>query len=76
MPHPVLIDGQWLASSATNTFQAVNPATEETLPGEFPISPWSEVDQAIQAAADASKQMRGWPGSRFADFLEAYAEEI
>ena len=76
MPHPVLIDGQWLASSATNTFQAVNPATEEMLPGEFPISPWSEVDQAIQAAADASKQMRGWPGSRFADFLEAYAEEI
>lgn len=76
MPHPVLIDGQWLSSSATKTFQAVNPATEETLPGEFPVSPWSEIDQAIQAAADASKQMRGWPGSRFADFLEAYANEI
>lgn len=76
MPHPVLIDGQWLASSGTKTFQAVNPATEETLPGEFPVSPWSEIDQAIQAAADASKQMRGWPGSRFADFLEAYANEI
>lgn len=76
MSHPVLIDGQWLASSGSKTFQAVNPTTEETLPGEFPVSPWSEIDQAIQAAADASKQMRGWPGSRFADFLEAYAEEI
>ncbi len=76
MPHPVLIDGQWLASSGTQTFQAVNPATEQTLPGEFPVSPWSEIDQALQAAADAAKQMRGWPGSRFADFLDAYAEEI
>ena len=76
MPHPVLINGQWLASKATQTFQAVNPTTEETLPGEFPVSPWSEIDQAIQAAAAASKEMRGWSGSRFADFLEAYADEI
>ncbi|MEZ6132948.1 MAG: aldehyde dehydrogenase (NADP(+)) [Planctomycetaceae bacterium] len=76
MPHPVLINGQWLASAATQTFQAVNPATEQSLPGEFPVSPWSEIDQALQAAADASKAMRGWPGNRFADFLEAYASEI
>ena len=76
MAHPVLIDGQWLASSGTKTFQAVNPATEETLPGDFPVSPWSEIDQAIEAAAAAAKQMRGWPGSRFADLLEAYADEI
>ncbi|MEZ6122585.1 MAG: aldehyde dehydrogenase (NADP(+)) [Planctomycetaceae bacterium] len=76
MPHPVLINGQWVASAATQTFQAVNPSTEQKLPGEFPVSPWSEIDDAIQAAADASKQMRGWPGSRLAEFLEAYAAEI
>lgn len=76
MPNPVLINGEWVASAATQTFQAANPTTEELLPGEFPLSPWSEIDKALEAAADAAKQMRGWPGSRFADFLEAYASEI
>ena len=76
MPHPILINGQWIASSATKTFQAVNPATEETLPGEYPVSPWSEIDEMLQVAADTAKEMRGWSGSRFAEFLEAYATEI
>lgn len=76
MSHPVLINGEWVASAATQTFQAANPTTEEMLPGEFPLSPWFEIDTALAAAADAAKQMRGWPGSRFADFLEAYASEI
>lgn len=76
MVHPVLIQGQWVASSGSQTFHAANPATEEVLPGEFPLSPWSEIDQVLEAAAEASRQMRGWPGSRFADFLEAYADAI
>ena len=76
MPHSVLINGQWVPSESSTTFQAVNPTTEETLPGEFPVSPWSEIDRALQAAADAAKEMRGWPGSRFAEFLDAYADEI
>lgn len=76
MAHPVLINGEWIASEGSQTFQAVNPATEEGLPGEFPVSPWLEIDRAIQAAADASREMRGWAGSRFADFLDAYADEI
>ena len=76
MAHPVLINGEWTASTGSKTFQAANPATEETLPGEFPVSDWSEIDRALEAAAEASRQMRGWSGSRFADFLEAYADEI
>lgn len=76
MTQPVLINGEWIASEGTQTFQAANPTTEELLPGVFPVSPWSEIDKVLQAAADASKQMRGWPGSRFAEFLEAYATEI
>lgn len=76
MTHPVLINGEWTQSAAESTFQAFNPATEQVIPGEFPVSPWSEIDQAIAAAAEASRQMRGWPGSRFAEFLETYADEI
>lgn len=76
MTHPVLINGKWVPSQATESFQAVNPATRETLPGVFPLSPWPEIEAAIEAAAQVSRDMRGWPGSRFAAFLEAYAGQI
>jgi len=73
---PVLINGEWKASAGTKTFHAVNPATEEQLPEEFPVSPWSEIEEAIQAAAKAAEIVRSWPGSRFADFLRKYADLI
>ncbi len=72
----ILLNGQWTTSQGKATFQAVNPATEQPLSGVFPVSPWSEIDSAINAAASASREMRGWPGSRFSEFLEAYAAEI
>ena len=72
----VLLNGHWTTSQGTSTFQAVNPATEQPMPGLFPVSPWSEIDLALSAAAAVSREMRGWPGSRFAEFLEAYATEI
>jgi len=73
---PVLLNGQWTISQGTSSFQAVNPVTEQALPDVFPVSPWNEIDSAIAAAAATSHEMRGWPGSRFAAFLEAYAAEI
>ncbi len=73
---PVLINGVWTASTGTNTFQAINPATRERLPELFPVSPWDEVVQAIEAAGQAARQMRGWPGERVAAFLEKYADFI
>lgn len=74
--HPVLIDGAWRNSSGTATFEAVNPTAEAVIPGTYPVSPWSEIEQAIQAAAKAAALVRNWPGERFARFLERYAERI
>src|SRR5262245_54939839 len=74
--HPVLIDGAWRASAGTKTFQAINPATRAAIPGEYPVSPWAEIEQAVQAAARAAGAVRDWPGERFARFLERYAERI
>ncbi|MCA9007575.1 MAG: aldehyde dehydrogenase (NADP(+)) [Planctomycetaceae bacterium] len=73
---PVLINGQWIPSTGTTSFQAVNPTTGEALEPVFPVSPWDEIESALEAAAAAAKTMRGWPGERFAAFLEAYANEI
>jgi alpha-ketoglutaric semialdehyde dehydrogenase len=74
--HNVLIDGQWKPSTGRQVFQAVNPRSTETLPDQFPVSPWAEVETAIHAAARAAETVRGWNGSRFADFLEEYVKLI
>ncbi|QDU81959.1 NADP-dependent fatty aldehyde dehydrogenase [Polystyrenella longa] len=72
----VLIGGKWIESAGKETFQALNPATGELLPEQFPVSPWSEIKEAIQAAAVAASAVKQWPGERFARFLEDYAIEI
>ena len=73
---PVLINGEWRTSAGTETFQPVNPATEETFAEEYPISPWPEIEEAIEAAHRAFHQVKDWPGERFAAFLEAFASAI
>src|SRR5262245_23863762 len=73
---PVLIDGAWRASSGTKTFQAINPTTQAPLADVYPVSPWSEIESAVKAAARAAQAVAHWPGERFARFLERYADRI
>lgn len=73
---PVLINGEWRSSRGSETFQATNPATKQALPDLFPVSPWSEIDEALRAADQAARTVRNWPAERFAGFLEAYASRI
>lgn len=72
----VLIDGQWTISAGTSTFHAVNPRTKEPLPEKYPVSPWSEVVKALDAASRAAETVRNWSGERFAAFLERFADRI
>jgi NADP-dependent aldehyde dehydrogenase len=71
-----LIADEWVESDSTGSFHAVNPATRETLPEEYPVSSWAEIDRALTAATEAAKQLRGTSGETFAKFLEAYANQI
>jgi alpha-ketoglutaric semialdehyde dehydrogenase len=72
----VLIDGAWVESKGRETFQAVNPQTGRSLDGVFPVSPWVEIEQVVEAAAAAAWRVRGWAGDRFAAFLEAFAGRL
>lgn len=54
------INGQFVGSHATETFPVLNPATGEEL-GRVPLSPASEVDAAVQAAARAFPAWRRVP---------------
>ena len=73
---PILINGQWRASAGTELFQAVDPSTKQPLAEQFPISPWSEIEEAIRHSAVAAATVRSWPGERFAAFLEDFATRI
>jgi NADP-dependent aldehyde dehydrogenase len=73
---PVLIDGAWRPSTGTRTFQSVNPMTQSPLADLYPVSPWPEIELAVNAAARAARDVARWPGERFARFLERYAERI
>jgi len=54
--------GQWVASAASETLPIHNPATNEVL-AKVPLSPASEVDQAVQAASAAFDGWRRTPAA-------------
>ena len=67
----ILIDGKWISAAEEARFQAVNPATGETLAMNFPISGWADCDRALTAAADAATALKTVAPEQLAGFLEA-----
>ncbi len=72
----VLIAGKWRAATATQSFQASNPATMQTLKPQYPVSTWDDCDAVLQSAAEAFEILSRMPGDRIAKFLETYADLI
>ncbi|HTL71698.1 MAG TPA: aldehyde dehydrogenase family protein, partial [bacterium] len=73
---PVLIAGLWRAAQSTGTFHAENPATDKTLPAEFPISSWADCEAALQVATEAASALRQLAPEQIAKFLMRFAERI
>ena len=57
-------------------FQALNPATGETLPGDFHDATPSEIDAALTAAAGVADAFRQAPPALRAALLRAIADQI
>lgn len=74
--HKVLIASQWRNSDSSTTFQVDNPSTKQPLPDEFPVSTWSDCDNALNAAAAAATALSELPADRLAKFLDRYADRI
>jgi len=72
----VLIAGRWRAANATQSFQATNPATRQTLEPEYPVSSRADCDAALQSATEAFSTLSRMSGESIAKFLEAYADLI
>lgn len=72
----ILLAGEWVDSAANEGFRAINPRTKELFDAEYPVSPWDEIHQAIQASACAFEGLRTTPAAQRADFLEEFAKLI
>ena len=60
----------------TDTFQGINPATGEILPGFFTEATPDAVSRACEQAAEAFSDYRKQSGAAKAQFLERIATEI
>ncbi|MBO3460448.1 CoA-acylating methylmalonate-semialdehyde dehydrogenase [Aetokthonos hydrillicola Thurmond2011] len=65
---PNYINGQWCTSSATEHLDVINPATAEVL-ARVPLSTAADVDQAVQAAAEAFVNWRRTPPTERVQYL-------
>jgi len=72
----ILVAGEWRDADATSSFRAINPNTGETLDREYPVSGRSDVEAALAAGNDASRELKRTPRQAIARFLEGYAQRI
>ncbi|MEM7038746.1 MAG: aldehyde dehydrogenase (NADP(+)) [Bacteroidota bacterium] len=70
------IIGTSTAGTSAQHFTAVNPATNETLPGEFQAATRAEVEAAVRLATEAAPAFRNSSPEARAAFLDAIADGI
>jgi phenylacetaldehyde dehydrogenase len=58
-PHELLIDGQWVAAADGETFETINPATEETL-ASVAYGKAEDINRAVKAARKAFADDSPW----------------
>lgn len=68
--------GYHQGQAGKKTFQAINPATQATLPGDFVAATEQEVNEAVELAHEAWKSYRNTSGAQKAQFLRTIASEI
>jgi malonate-semialdehyde dehydrogenase (acetylating)/methylmalonate-semialdehyde dehydrogenase len=62
------INGRWVESRSTKSFEDTNPARDEVI-AEVPVATADEVDQAVTAAYEAFKKWRNVPFRDRAEFV-------
>ncbi|MFM8734407.1 MAG: aldehyde dehydrogenase family protein [Pirellulales bacterium] len=73
---PILVAGGWRQAAATRTYRAIVPASGTRLDREWPVSGWSDVEAALEAATAAGRELARLPAAALAEFLERYATRL
>jgi NADP-dependent aldehyde dehydrogenase len=72
---PVLVGGEWRSTHEGERFISRNPVDGAPL-GEYPVSPWSEVSEALEHAFAAYRELESLGIDHGADFLDCYADGV
>lgn len=74
---PLFIDGEWRqADGPVSSFQTTNPATGESIPAEYPVSRFEELETMLVAGRKAARELRSVSPDARADFLDAFADSL
>ncbi len=74
MAHRILVGGRWRdPRDPVGSFTANDPDTGTPIPGEYPISSWLDLEDALAAGAEASLPLAEAGPERIAAYLEAAA---
>ncbi|MDC0295516.1 aldehyde dehydrogenase (NADP(+)) [bacterium] len=72
----VLISGTWRAANHQKTFSPTDPTLNQTIDHAFPVSEWSDCDEALDAAVEAARELKSVASETIADFLDCFASKI
>jgi len=72
---PLYIDGEWRASAGTETFDVLNPATEEVI-ATLPKATEAELDAALDAAAATTDEWANTPAHERGEYLREMADAL
>jgi NADP-dependent aldehyde dehydrogenase len=73
---PSLTAGRWRPADAAGSFRSEDPSRRQALPDEYPVSRWSDCDEALAAAQAAAAVLRQEPADLPAAFLDDFAARI
>lgn len=73
---PILVDGGWRPAGGSETFRALDPATGEAIPGDYPVSPWADIAAALEAGKRAARELAALGPEPVIWFLEVFADRI
>jgi NADP-dependent aldehyde dehydrogenase len=73
---PILVAGAWRPAAAVDAYRAFDPSTGAPHDAAWPVSGWADVDAALDAAVEATRELAALPDERRADFLERYATRL
>ena len=73
---PILITGTWREADSTGSFHAINPDSGDRLEHEYPVSSRSDIELALVAGRQASRELRSVSRESIGKFLDRYADRI
>jgi len=73
---PILVAGTWRPAAAVDSYRAFDPAAGRPLGTAWPVSGWTDVDAALDAAVAAARELAALPDDARGTFLDRYAARL